>query len=232
MPRTDAFQNGQEAMVPKRHDERRRGRGKLRKSAASFAMILICLSVLWTGGCAPEDMPSSSPQGSESGPSNTENRINPSQQPDSSFIYDATISSLEKADAYMDGQTVQVVGEAVGDRVLAEMDPSHCWITLEAIDGTYSEVACYMASRSAEAIDTYGAYGRHGTTLQVRGTFNLACADHEGLSDLHATNVEVVSQGYENKTPFNMSQVIPGIVLVALGGLLLFAYHRLREHQL
>lgn len=184
-------------------------------------------------GCAPEDLPESSPQGGTStDDAQLENRLNPSQLPDSSFIYDATISSLEKADSYLDGQTVQVVGEAVGDRVFSETVPSYCWITLEAVDGTYAEVAVYMTERASEAIDTYGAYSRMGTTLQVRGTFNLACKDHEGLSDLHATNVTVVSKGHPNNTPFNMGQVIPGAVLVLIGLGLLFGFHRLREREL
>ena len=200
--------------------------------AVSFLLLLTGALCLGLSGCAPEDMPESSPQGSGSAEPNTENRINPSQLPDSSFIYDATISSLEKADPYMNVQTVQEVGEAVVDRVFAEFDPSHSWITLEAVDGTYAEVACYMTTRATDAIDTYGAYGRHGTTLQVRGTFNLACKDHAGLSDLHATSMEVVSAGYENRTPFNMSQVVPGLLLVVLGGLLLLGYRHLRERQL
>ena len=33
-----------------------------------------------------------------------------------------------------------------------------------------------------------------GTTLQVRGTFNLACPDHDGASDLHAQVVTVIQQ--------------------------------------
>ncbi|MCI9129808.1 MAG: hydrolase [Eggerthellaceae bacterium] len=213
---------------------------RLVNSATSpvHAVRAVLLAILLVGtfaisGCSPEDLPDASPQGG--GTSNTEeleNSINPSQLPDSSFIYDATISSLEKADSYIDGQTVQVVGEVVGDRVLAEKDPTYCWITLEAVDGTYSEVAVYMTANSANAIDTFGAYGRHGTTLQVRGTFNLACKDHEGVSDLHATTVSVQARGYSTASPFNMGQVVPGLVLVVIGLGLLLVFRRIRENQL
>ena len=44
--------------------------------------------------------------------------------------------------------------------------------------------------------------------------------------------MEVVSAGYENRTPFNMSQVVPGLLLVVLSGLLLLGYRHLRERQL
>lgn len=198
------------------------------------ACTLACITTLFAvTGCAAEDLPASSPQGSTAADdAQQENRLNPSQLPDSSFIYDATISSLEKADSYLDGQTVQVVGEAVGDRVISESTPNYCWITLEAVDGTYAEVAVYMTGRASDDIDTYGAYSRTGTTLQVRGTFNLACKDHEGVSDLHASDVTVVSKGHANATPFNMAQVVPGLILVAVGAGLLFAFRRLREHEL
>ncbi len=203
------------------------------RCARACAAFALAFCALFATACSPEDLPESSPQGGTSTEeSQLENRLNPMQLPDSSFIYDATISSLEKADSYMDAQTVQVVGEAVGDRVMSEVTPAYCWITLEAVDGTYAEVAVFMSERASQAIDTYGAYGRTGTTLQVRGTFNLACADHEGVSDLHATNVTVVQKGHANETPFNMAQVVPGLILVALGAGLLFAFRRLQEHEL
>lgn len=194
------------------------------------AMVL-CAALV---GCSPEDLPEDSPQGTGGQGQETpiENRLNPSQLPDSSFIYDATIASLQSADSYMDGQTVQVVGEVVGDRVIAEKDPAYAWITLEAVDGTYAEVPVYLTTRTSDTIDTYGAYGRHGTTLQVRGTFNLACADHEGVSDLHATSVEITAKGYEVTPPFNMSQVVPGIILVLIGAGLMLAFRRLQEREL
>lgn len=208
------------------------GRTPWRRVTLAFAGLLALMLALALTGCSPEDLPQSSPQGTSSEDAQLENRLDPSQLPDSSFIYDATIASLEKADSYMDGQTVQVVGEAVGDRVFSESTPGYCWITLEAVDGTYAEVAVYMTEHASEAIDTYGAYSRTGTTLRVRGTFNLACRDHEGLSDLHATNVTVKAKGRQNATPFNMAQVVPGIVLVLVGVGLALGYHRLREREL
>ena len=115
-----------------------------RRACAAFALAFCAL---FATACSPEDLPESSPQGGTSTEeSQLENRLNPMQLPDSSFIYDATISSLEKADSYMDAQTVQVVGEAVGDRVMSEVTPAYCWITLEAVDGTYAEVAVFMAA--------------------------------------------------------------------------------------
>lgn len=165
-------------------------------------------------------------------PANVEppvNLVNPQQLPDSSFIYDTLISDLAQADSYLDGQTVQVTGEAVGDSIRAEFDKGYRWITVQATDGSYSQIAVFMTDESAEKIDTFGAYGKVGTKLQVRGTFNLACPQHEGLTDLHANHVTVVEKGYAEKPAFDFVDFIPGLVLVVIGSASVVVFYRLRE---
>lgn len=161
-----------------------------------------------------------------------DNQVNVSQLPDSSFIYDITIKELASADSYMDGQTVQVTGEVVGDRILSEPGSSDCWIMLQSDDaGDDSEVAVFMPVTASESIDTYGAYGKRGTTLQVRGTFNLACPEHQGASDLHSESVAVVSRGSVEKLDFNFMRLVPGLVLLLVGSVLLITFDIIRERQ-
>lgn len=126
---------------------------------------------------------------------NEDNLVNPQQKPDSSFIYDTAISDLQDADSYLNDQTVQVTGEVVGDRIRAEFDSGYCWIVLQGSDKGHSEIPVFMSLDATAVIDTYGAYGRKGTTLQVRGTFHLICPEHEGLTDLHADAVTFVEKG-------------------------------------
>ena len=52
-------------------------------------------------------------------PAEGDNAVNVTQLPDSSFIYDTSITDLSTADTYYDKQTVQVTGEVVGDRITA-----------------------------------------------------------------------------------------------------------------
>lgn len=158
-----------------------------------------------------------------------ENRVNPQQLPDSSFIYDSTIAELATADAYFDNQTVQIVGEVVGDNISAEIDGSYRWITL--FDGMGSTIDTYMPRESAARIDSFGRYGVTGTSLQVRGTFHLACPEHEGLSDVHAENVVVMKAGGETPDEFNVQDFIPGAVLLGVGLLSVILYSYLRERQ-
>ncbi len=61
-----------------------------------------------------------------------QNNVDVSQLPDSSFIYDTTIADLSTADTYYDNQTVQVTGEAIGDKIMADGDERHCWVTLSS----------------------------------------------------------------------------------------------------
>lgn len=161
-----------------------------------------------------------------------ENLVNPQQRPDSSFIYDTSIAALSEADAYYDNQTVQVVGEVVGDSIREGMDGRHRWITLMAIEkGVDATVSVYMTAEQAAKIDTFGKYGATGTKLQVRGTFHLVCSEHEGLTDLHADIVTVVDKGKLHEDAFDVNALVPGAVAVALGLVLLGVFYYLRERQ-
>lgn len=158
------------------------------------------------------------------------NAVDAQQLPDSSFIYDTSIADLSAADTYYDEQTVQVTGEVVGDCIRAGADDRHCWITLASDDGL-STVAVYLPIEAAAKIDTYGAYGRKGTTLQVQGTFYLACAEHDGVSDVHASIVSVVAPGKETPDEFDSRAFAPGLAAIALGLGLMGVYYWLRERQ-
>ena len=161
-----------------------------------------------------------------------ENLVNPQQRPDSSFIYDTSIAALCNADAYYDNQTVQVVGEAVGDNIREGLDGRHRWITLAASEkDSTATVSVYMTTEAAAKIDTYGKYGTTGTKLQVRGIFHLVCPEHEGLTDLHADIVTVVEKGKHHEDVFNVNAFVPGAVAVAAGLVLMGVFYYLRERQ-
>lgn len=163
-------------------------------------------------------------------PAEGDNAVNTQQPSDSSFIYDTSISTLSQADSYYDGQTVQVVGEVVGDSIRAGMSGRHRWITLST-PGDSATISVYMSNESASKIDTFGGYDTVGTILQVRGTFHLVCTDHEGLSDLHAEAVTVVEPGKSNPDVFDFGAFAPGIVAVVVGLVLLGVFYWLRERQ-
>lgn len=157
------------------------------------------------------------------------NYVNPLQMPDSSFIYDITLADLATADSYLNAQTVQVVGEVIGDCINGEFDPAHCWIVLSDSAGNTVQVQIPMESK--DMIDTFGRYGQTGTIFQVRGTFNLACSDHQGLTDIHSDHEAVVSKGVIHRDQFVLEDFAPGAILVGIGLLILFVYWRMRERM-
>lgn len=158
------------------------------------------------------------------------NAVNVQQRPDSSFIYDTSIDDLAVADSYYDGQTVQVTGEAVGDNIRAGLFDGHSWITLES-EGGRSYISVYLSDEQAGRIDEFGEYGVTGTTLQIQGTYHLACQEHDGLSDLHAEVVSVVAPGAANPDKFDPRNFAFGALLVAVGLVLTGTYYYLRERQ-
>lgn len=157
-----------------------------------------------------------------------ENLINPQQLPDSSFIYDTPLEDIASADAYYDNQTVQVTGEVVGDAIDAGDGSS--WIMLDSTTapGT-AAVSVLVDDEDVQLIDEFGEYGTTGTVLQVRGTYHLTCAEHPGISDLHAETVSVVSRGVEHPDEFNPMALLPGAVLIVIGLVLLIVFRFVLE---
>ena len=164
------------------------------------------------------------------GEDNKDNQVNTHQLPDSSFLYDTSLVELASATSYYDGQTVQITGEVVGDIIHAGTDGTHVWLTLASTNpDSDATVVVYLPSSAVSIIDTLGAYGKTGTILQVRGTFHLVCPDHEGVSDIHVENVNVVTPGTSSPDTFSWAALQPGILLLVLAGVLLLAFHLLRQ---
>ena len=163
---------------------------------------------------------------------NAENIVDPTQRADNSFIYDTTIEDILAETSLHDGRIVQFVGEAIGDRVLDEASGKYCWVTVESMaDGSDANISVYMTVEQAEQIDHFGRYGVTGTTLQIRGTFNQACSNHEGLVDIHATNVGVMARGVEHPDTLNLSNFGFGIFLIIIGAALMAAFYFVRERM-
>ena len=158
------------------------------------------------------------------------NTVNTHQLPDSSFLYDTSLTELASATSYYDGQTVQITGEVIGDILKDGLSGTHVWVTLASTSATSdATIMIYLPVSSVSIIDTLGAYGTTGTILQVRGTYHLVCSDHEGISDIHVENVNVVSPGASSPDIFSWAAFRPGILLVVLAGVLALVLHFIRQ---
>ncbi len=198
-------------------------RGLAALCATALALVLAC-TVAVPRAWADDD--------ADDGQSTAHNQVYVNQLADSSFLYETSIADLAEADSYYEGQTVMVKGEVVGDQVNDENDPNLCWITLQDKEEIRSVVAVLMTKDQAKSIDTFGAYGRTGTTMQVRGIFHLECDDHQGMSDIHAEEVSAIAQGQTDDDEINPRLLSFGVLSVAVGLILFGVYHYRREKML
>lgn len=165
------------------------------------------------------------------------NLLDPTQRADNSFIYDTTIESLFDQASLYEGNTVQVVGEVVGDLIratdgLGEGNRELYWIMLTSTEAEdKSSISVLLTAEQAKQIDHFGRYGVTGTTLQVRGEYHQACAEHQGLSDIHAATSSPIARGIESPDSLNFADFAPGIIAVLLGAALLGVYYFVRERS-
>ena len=161
------------------------------------------------------------------------NKVNPSQDADSSFLYDTSIAELQDPSAnILDGQTVQIVGEVIGDRRTVDFEEGHYWITLQAEEkDKFSTISVYCTENTTNLIDTYGAYGKRGTTLKVRGVFNIACTQHDGLCDVHAESSSIKAAGNEVNPEFDAQGLSFGICMLIFGGIMFGFYIYLAKRK-
>ena len=197
-------------------------RGFTALRAAMLALVLACAVAV----------PQAWADDADDGQSTAHNQVYVNQLADSSFLYETSIADLAEADSYYEGQAVMVKGEVVGDQVNDENDPNLCWITLQDKEEIRSVVAVLMTKDQAASIDTFGAYGRMGTTMQVRGIFHLECDDHQGMSDIHAEEVSAIAQGQTDDDEVNSRLLSFGVLSVAVGLILFGVYHYRREKML
>lgn len=193
-----------------------------------IAAALFCVAMVFAPGATAgaDEGPSTSTQSIES----NSNRLNLNQMPDNSVLNTTDIADLAKADTYQNGQMVQVQGEVVGDCITDEASPLLCWITLQSLkEGNYSVVAVVMSREQTSMIDGYGNYRTNGTQLLVRGTFYQNCAEHQGLSDLHAKEVTLIKKSSERITEVNSGITWAAFLSLGVGALFAALFLWLRE---
>lgn len=207
----------------------------------SFAQLALVLAVAVALSCAfvpcafgeASDASKSAESDSAVDLQGESNTVDPTQRADNSFIYDTTIESLFSQSSLYEGQTVQVVGEVIGDIVNeGVVNSKYCWITLTATEAdNKATISVLLSTDQAAQIDHLGRYGVTGTTLQVRGTYHQTCSEHEGIPDVHATNSSVMARGSEHPDLLELEDFLPGMVALAIGLLMMGAYYFVRERS-
>jgi hypothetical protein len=130
---------------------------------------------------------------------------------------------IDNASAY-DGKRIEIVGEAIGDKLARS---NGVWVAVLA-DGT--ALGVFISASDASSIAMVGSYAHTGDRLLIRGTFHRACPEHGGDLDLHADAVVKLAEG--RATPHS---IMPGrafwAVALCLSGAALSALWRLNERR-
>jgi len=121
-------------------------------------------------------------------------------------------------------QNVIVDGEVVGDIIYA--DAEHKWLLLQ---GNSATISVYVSNEDALKVGTLGRYGQRGCMVEVRGEFVVECADHNGLTDIHAVELVVLDPGQQIDSPPNANKLKIGGLLLVVGLGLIVLQWRLRE---
>lgn len=158
------------------------------------------------------------------------NVIDEGQLADNSFLYDAQIGDLASADSYYDNQTVQVEGEVVGDAIAASGEGGRYWIVLRDPE-TGDTVSVIIPGEDLGKIDTFGRYGATGSILRVKGTYYLDDPEQQGESDIHASQVVLVSPGRLNPDDFDIHALKWPFAAIVLGAALSMLHWYLRERN-
>lgn len=120
------------------------------------------------------------------------------------------LNQLVENAAAMDGQTVTVAGEAIGE---AMERGDHAWVN---INDSTNAMGIWMPLEDAQIITVFGDYKHRGDQLQVTGVFNRACSEHGGDVDIHSDSIKVVKAGYSTEESVSSQKIIIGAVLVFL----------------
>ncbi|MEW6553529.1 MAG: hypothetical protein AB1384_04485 [Actinomycetota bacterium] len=125
-----------------------------------------------------------------------------------------------------DGKEVTITGEAIGDVMLRD---GYGWVTVN--DDIYATrsieeggelsgysnigIAVWASRGDLEQIEVLGGYKNKGDRVSVTGVFNRACPEHGGDTDIHATSLQVLEQGYPFSHPFAWWKLVLVLALAA-----------------
>ena len=100
-----------------------------------------------------------------------------------------SINNLIENEKSFDGKTVTIKAEAIGEPMKRE---DYTWVNVN--DGT-NAIGIWMKNSDAAKIKNYGNYKNIGDTLKIKGIFKKNCSEHDGDTDIHALQIEVLNEG-------------------------------------
>ncbi len=139
---------------------------------------------------------------------------------DSDVVVETRSDVLTRVNRALDGATVRIQGEAVGDKLTSSKED--VWINI--LGSTGSCIGVEMSKDLSQLIANMGDYNTSGTVVQITGEYHVACHEHQGELDIHAQNIEILDVGGQIAHSFDLSQLILSVILCIVA-LILFALY-------
>jgi len=130
---------------------------------------------------------------------------------------------LENA-AGFDGKAVTFRGEVIGVIIRGDF----AWVNI--LDNGYA-IGVWCRAENAKQVSFIGDYSHVGDTVEVAGTFHMACVEHGGDLDIHADNFTIVAQGREVDRSVSLPLAALSVVLAAVAIFITFHLWRIRKER-
>jgi hypothetical protein len=136
-----------------------------------------------------------------------------------------TIDELTSRAFDGNGQLIVLTGEAIGEALNAP--GGQVWVNV--LGGT--AIGAVVDRDMAGIIGTWGDYHNTGDTVHVTGVFNVACDEHGGDMDVHATALKVIDAGFPRAHPADWRKGLIGLVGLVVAVLAVLRGRRIRAEQ-
>jgi len=130
---------------------------------------------------------------------------------------------IENAGSF-DSKAVTFRGEVIG----VMMRGDFAWVNI--IDNGYA-IGVWCRAENAKKVSFVGDYSHVGDTVEVAGTFHMACAEHGGDLDIHAENFTIVALGREVDRSTSLPLAALSVVLAAVAIFITFYLWRIRKER-
>lgn len=130
------------------------------------------------------------------------------------------IGVLVSTNRALNNSEVSFTGETVGSVVFA--DDTHEWANM--LGASNSVISVYLTDEQAALIQYAGDYHNTGTMLKIVGIYHIACPEHQGELDVHATSAEVVDSGGPVTHLVEPGKLVFAFIACVAAALLLAAY--------
>lgn len=191
-----------------------------------LACVLVCLSVCTFAFAEPSVNLAMDEEALETGALSDRfellDKLGNSLTDEESVVIATRVGVLVSINRALNDNQVSFEGEAVGD--IVNGGESSKWVNV--MGASNAVISVFMTDDQASLVDDLGGYHSSGTHLKITGVYHIACPEHQGELDVHASNVEVTKVGELTEhrispVRFEAAVVICVAALVVLGAYVL-----------